>query len=66
MILADTLSCAYVNTNSDSENLEEDLACAVNLVVNNLPVSDPKLEEFRSATEQDSTTPILRNIIKSG
>ena len=51
MILADTLSRAYVNTDSDSENLEEDLVCAVNIVVNNLPVWDPKLEEIRSATE---------------
>ena len=66
MILADMLSRAYVNTDSDSENLEEDLVCAVNLVVNNLPVSDPKLEEIRSATEQDSTMTILRNTIKSG
>jgi len=34
--------------------------------VNNLPVSDPKLEEIRSATTQDSTMVTLKSTIKSG
>ena len=66
MILADIWSRAYVNANLDSDNLEEDLVCAVKLVVNYLPISDPKLEEIRSATEHDTTMTMLSNTIKSG
>ena len=56
MILADTLSCAYINTKPDNTDLEDDLICAVNLIVNNLPVSDHNddIEEhypFRMARE---------------
>ena len=49
MILADTLSRAYINDKPENTDLEEDLICAVNLIVSNLPVSDPKLTEIRSA-----------------
>ena len=34
MILADTLSRAHVNANPERGDLEEDLICAVNLIVN--------------------------------
>jgi len=66
MILADTLSRAYVNSYQESDILEENLVCAINLIVNNLPVSDPKLEEIHSATTQDSTMVTLKSTIKSG
>ena len=67
MILADTLSRAYTNDNdANSDNLEEDLVCAVNLIVDNLPVSDPKLQQIREVTEHDVTMTILRSTIKSG
>ena len=66
MILADTLSRAYINACPDSDNLEEDLVCAINLLVNNLPVSDPKLEEIRNATAQDTTMMTLKGTIESG
>ena len=62
MILADTLSHAYINAKPQSNDLEDDLICAVN----NLPVSDPKLQEIRSATGKDSTMITLRNTIRSG
>ena len=39
--LADTLSRAYINDKPESTDLEEDLICAVNLIVSNLPVYDP-------------------------
>ena len=63
MILADTLSRAYINAKPESNDFEDDLICAVNLVVNNLPVSDPKLQEICSATGQDSTMMTFRNTI---
>ena len=66
MILADTLSRAYINVKPDSTDLEEDLICAVNFIVSNLPVSDPKMTEIRSATEQDTTMIRLKNTIQSG
>ncbi len=66
MILADTLSRAYINDKPDNTNLEEDLICAVNLIMSNLPVSEPKLKEIRNATEQDTTMMRLKNTIRSG
>ena len=70
MILADALSRAYINAKPESNDLEDDLICdlicAVNLSVNNLSVSYPKLQEIRSATGQDSTMMTLRNTIRSG
>ena len=53
MILADTLSRAYLNAKPESNDLEDDLICAVNLIVNNLPVSDPKLQEIRTRLHND-------------
>ena len=63
MVLADTLSRAYINDKPESSDLEEDLICAVNLIVSNLPVSDPKLTEIRTATEQDTVMMRLKNTI---
>ena len=63
MILADTLSRAYINAKPESNDLEDDLICAVNLIVNNLPVSDPKLQEIHCSTGQDSMMMTLRNTI---
>ena len=65
MVLADTLSRAYIKGNPDID-LEEDLICAVNLVMDNLPVSDPKLKTIHDATENDSTMTKLRNTMKYG
>ena len=66
MVLADTLSRAYIKGKAESNELEDDLICAVKLVINNLPVSDPKLQEIRSATEQDPTLTKLKNTIQLG
>ena len=52
MILADTLSRPYVNANPESGYLEEDLICAVNLIVSNLPVSYRKSVMPRNKTPQ--------------
>ena len=65
MILADALSRMHACINDKSENTE-DLICAVNLIVSNLTVSDPKLMEMYSATEQDTTVMRLMNTIQSG
>ena len=64
MVLADILSHVYIKGKPESNKLEDDLICAVNLVVNNLPVCDPKLQVIRSATEQDSAMTKLKNTIQ--
>ncbi len=64
-ILADTLSRAYIKGTPDSD-LEEDLVCAVSLVMDNLPVSDPKLKAICDATEKDPTMTKLRDTIRRG
>ena len=66
MILADTLSHACINDKPNNTDLEEDLICAVNLIMSDLPVSDPKLREIRNAKEQDTTMMRLKNTIRSG
>ena len=58
LIPADTLSRAYVKSSSHNDDLKEDLVCAVNLVIENLPVSDPKLKAIQDATENDTTEKI--------
>ena len=65
MILVDTLSRAYIKGAPDSD-LEEGLVCAVSLVIDNFPVSDPKLEAIRVATERDRTMTKLQDTIRRG
>ena len=67
MVLADTLSRAYINdADNTSKSLEEELICAVNFVLSKLPISDPKLEELRVATKADTTMSKLKEVILSG
>ena len=53
MTVADTLSRAYLEDEPNSDDLSEDLICAVNMVLNNLPVSDAKLQAIQQATKAD-------------
>ena len=67
MFLADTLSRAYIDENDNADrNLEEELICAVNFALGNVPMSDPKLEEARVATAADTTMGKLKQVILSG
>ena len=66
MLLADTLSRAYLEDEPPSEDLGEDLVCAVNQVISNLPVSDAKLEVIRQATANDPVMLKLQDTIKCG
>ena len=64
--MADTLSRAFINDeDSKTNNLEQDLICAVNFVLSNAPISDPKLEEVRRATRQDPNMNRLQEMIIS-
>ena len=53
MVLADTLSRAYLEDEPHSEDLSENLICTVNQVISNLPASDKKLEVIRQVTAND-------------
>ena len=66
MTLADTLSRAYLEDEPNSDNLSEDLICAVNMVLNNLPVSDAKLKAIQQATRADPVMTKLQNVIRLG
>ena len=46
MILADTLSCAYLDHDLTSENLNEDLMFAVNSVINNFANIKPQAGSY--------------------
>ena len=61
-ILVDTPSFAYIKGTPDSD-FEEDLVCAVSLVMDNLTVSDPKLKAICDATEKDLTMTKLQDTI---
>ena len=67
MVLADTLSRAYIDDCSKSQStLEEDLACVVHMVLDNAPFTNAKLEEVRKATTEDATMMLLKSAILSG
>ena len=54
MYLADTLSRAYIQSESRAE-LDDELGRIVHSLVLNIPVSASKVSEIRQATEQDPT-----------
>lgn len=56
MTLADALSRTYLDHDSTSGNLNEDLVGAVNSVINNLEILDPKLEAIHLACASDQAT----------
>ena len=67
MILADTLSCAYIKDCPTSQStFEEEVACMVHMVLSNAPFTDAKLEEVRKATSEDTTMRLLQTTIQTG
>ena len=52
----------YVKSSPHNDDLGEDLVCAVNLVIENLPVSDSKLKAIQDATENDTTMTKLKDM----
>ena len=67
MILADTLSRAYITDCPTSQStFEEELACMVHMVLSNTPFTDAKLEEVRKATSQNTIMRLLQTTIQTG
>ncbi len=64
MYVADALSRAYLPETPENEKLcDESIDISV---VESLPMSDSKLEEFITATEQSKTMQILKNLVING
>ena len=54
MVLADTLSRAYIPKDPADSSLEEELECAVHLITENAPISDVRLDEIKQMTKTDT------------
>lgn len=65
LYVADTLSRAYMSSPSQDNDME-DLDFAVHAMIQNLPVSDAKLSQLKTATENDEQLQQLSTVIRSG
>ena len=65
MLIADTLSRACIK-DTTTDRMEEELSCAVNLVLNNSSVSDVWLQEIKETTTKDQSMQMIRNLIQFG
>ena len=63
--IADTLSRAYI-PDCGSDRMEEELTCAINLVINNIPATDKRMQEIREGTKNDKSLRILKRMILNG
>ncbi|XP_008484608.1 uncharacterized protein K02A2.6-like [Diaphorina citri] len=68
LFLADTLSRASLPNHSKEllVNLEQDIVCQVNSVVDCLPVSKGKLDEIKRESQNDEVHKLLRHVIFKG
>ena len=66
MTVTDTLSRAYLEDKPNSDDLSKDLIYALNMVLNNLPVSDAKLQAIQQATKADPVMTKLQDVITLG
>ena len=65
MNIADTLSRAYI-PDCGSDQMEVELTCAVNVVVNNIPATDKRMQQIKDATKNDNSLCILKRMILNG
>ena len=67
MLIADTLSRACIK-DTTTDRMEEELSCAVNLVLNNSSVSDVHvwLQEIKETTTKYQSMQMIRNLIQFG
>ena len=65
MVLADTLSHAYISDEVDNE-LEKELECAVHLMVSTAPVTDAKLSQLNQEPTKDDSMTILCSSKRNG
>ena len=63
MVLADTLSRAYIPEDPADTSMEEELECAVHLITENAPISDARLDEIKQMTKTDTALAKLMSTI---
>jgi hypothetical protein len=67
MVLADTLSRAYVpNSEPDERYMEDEVEYHTHSVLHRIPVSTDKLEKIREETSKDPTMMVLLTVIRRG
>lgn len=66
MYVADTLSRAYLNEPPTDLELSNDMKVMVHSLVVNLPMTEEKLAQLKSATAQDNTLQMLSEVVRTG
>ena len=66
MVVADTLSRAYLTGTSAPEIDPSDMTRYVHFVLSSLPISDTKLREFQRETSSDSTLQNVKDYVQQG
>ena len=61
--IADTL--AYI-PDCGSDWMEEELTCAINLVINNIPATNKRMQEIRDGTKNYKSLRILKRMMLNG
>ena len=66
MHVADTLSRAHLNEQPPDADLTNDMEVMVHSLIANLPMTQEKLAQMKSATAQDDDLQMLSKIVKDG
>ena len=66
MYVADTLSRASLDEQRTDADLNHDMEVMVHSLITNLPMTQEKLAQMKSATTQDEELQMLSKVVKSG
>ena len=66
MYVADTLSRAFLDEQHTDTDLKDDIEVMVHSLITNLPMTQKKLAQMKSATAQDEDLQMLSQVVKSG
>ncbi|KAL5509950.1 hypothetical protein EMCRGX_G005401 [Ephydatia muelleri] len=64
MVIADTLSRAYISDTS-TDRMDNELMSAVHMVLENAPATDKRIQEIKELTQSDTTLQRLKSVIRS-
>jgi len=66
LIVADTLSRAYRQTNTSEMNMDSEIECYVHMIMSNIQIADTQLEAIKNGTKRDDKMTKLREMIQKG
>lgn len=66
MYVADTLSRAFLNEKTSDVKLKDDMEVMVHSLITNLPVTQDKTVQMKSATAHDEGLQMLSKVVKNG